>query len=201
MTSLQEIHNAERLVNAGGSSGVSNWSNTGITIQAIDDAVFGAPVTVRYAGTGSTAFSGFDYAMTPMGITVGATSDQTKSPDQVRYEKRKALLIDVIKSMRQEAPNWSGLATRIDPLSAGSAEAFLRCLPGNAVLPRVAPDGEGDVMFVWDGQNQPACVVTVEQRALHLACELGTPQEQHIGEQRFLGVCIPPDILNHIPSK
>jgi hypothetical protein len=166
------------------------------------------------AGGGFTVgLSGLQYGMTVTGSagayglatyatkTPGTISEKTKSAEQLAYENRKARLIDAVNVMKRSAPNWSGSSTRISDLSAQSAERFLRCLPGDAVLPRVAPDGEGDVMFVWDGQNQQSCVVTVEQHALHLACQLGTPQEQHIAEQRFLGVRIPTAILERIPSK
>jgi hypothetical protein len=131
--------------------------------------------------------------------TPGPISERTKSAEQIAYETRKARLIAAVEAMKRSAPNWSGSASTVNNLSAQSAEKFLNCLPGNAVLPRVAPDGEGDVMFVWDGPQ--SCVVTVEKRALHLACRLGTPQMMQLDARRFLGVQIPAAILEHIPSK
>ncbi|HLZ03426.1 MAG TPA: hypothetical protein VKR55_14905 [Bradyrhizobium sp.] len=133
---------------------------------------------------------------------VDPVGDKTKSSEQVEFEKRKARLIDAVTAMKSSAPNWSGRGTRVSEASAQSAKKFLECLPGNARLPRVAPDGEGDVMFVWD--NLPggqSCVVTVEKRDLHLACGLGTPEAQHVDAQRFLGLKIPKAIFDRIPSK
>jgi hypothetical protein len=133
---------------------------------------------------------------------VGTISEKTKSPEQIAFEKRKARLVDAVRAMRKSAPNWYALTSmRVNDLSAQSAEKFLECLPGNALLPRVAPDGEGDIMFVWGDPGQPNCVVTVEKRALHLARGLGTPNVQHVDGRRFLGVQIPRPILERIPSK
>lgn len=202
MTLLQEIESAGRFVNTGATADFVGVANTGTMAQEFRNAGIGfTSMTVTYSGTGSTAFSGLNYTTTPIGITVGTTGDQTKSPDQLKYEKRKSRLIEIVQSMRHSAPNWSGLAMRIDPISAESAEAFIRCLPGKAVLPRVAPDGEGDVMFVWEKAGEQPCVVTVEKRSLHLACKLGSPQAERIDAQKFLGLTIPPAIAERIPSK
>jgi hypothetical protein len=134
-------------------------------------------------------------------VPVEPNSDETKSPQQIEFEKRKARLIDAVTAMRTSAPNWSGIDTRVRDSSSQSAKKFLECLPGNAILPRVAPDGEGDVMFVWELPGQQNCVVTVENRRLHLASDLGTPNARHVDAQRFLGVRIPKPILDRIPTR
>jgi hypothetical protein len=149
-------------------------------------------------GTGSTG--GYIANLYATATLDGTISEKTKSPEQVAFENRKARLISAVIAMKRSAPNWYGSLTTVSDLSAQNAENFLRCLPGNAVLPRVAPDGEGDIMFVWDGPDQ-SCIVTVEKRALHLVSHLGTQEVKQIDEQRFLGVRIPPAILEHIPSK
>lgn len=129
-----------------------------------------------------------------------SASEKTKSSEQVAFENRKARLISIVNSMKMSAPNWYGTTTTVNETSAASAEKFIKCLPGNAVLPRVAPDGEGDIMFVWEGPNEN-CIVTVERQTLHLVCKLGTPEVQQIPSQQFLGFQIPPTILAHIPTK
>jgi hypothetical protein len=173
-----------------GSGGHLSGAYSGFVREYIDTHYRGI------SATGSLA----SYTVSSFAVeTPGAISESTKSPEQIAFEKRKARLIAAVNVMKQSAPNWSGSAASVNDLSAQNAEKFLQALPGNALLPRVAPDGEGDIMFVWDGPQ--TCVVTVEKRALHLACQLGTPQEQHIAQQRFLGVRIPTAILDLIPSK
>jgi hypothetical protein len=159
----------------------------------------GPIVETLYHGMAATGSAGTYRIATFATETPGTISENTKSPEQIAFEKRKARLITAVNTMKRSAPNWYGSSTSVNDLSAQSAEKFLRCLPGNAVLPRVAPDGEGDIMFVWDGPQ--SCVVTVERRALHLACKLGTPDAKHVDARRFLGVRIPAAILEHIPSK
>ena len=124
----------------------------------------------------------------------------TKSREQIEFENRKTRLIAAIERMKVTAPNWSADSLTVDSISAKSAEKFLNSLPGNARLPKVAPDGEGDVMFVWDDPDH-TCVVTVEQRKLHLVSNPGTPDAKHVDSQQFLGVRIPNSILEYIPLK
>jgi hypothetical protein len=185
----------------------TRYSNSGGLIEVVGISDSGSYACVTYAGSysisGGVAETGFaniridkfQQTATPTELL----SDKTKSPEQVEFENRKARLIDTVTAMRNSAPNWSGATARVRESSAQSAKKFLECLPGNALLPRVAPDGEGDVMFVWDGQQ--SCVVTVEKRDLHLACGLGTPNAQHVDAQRFLGVKIPKSILDRIPRR
>jgi hypothetical protein len=158
--------------------------------------------TVGPYGPIATGLLGLYEPITYAAVSTPGSSarEQTKSSEQIAFENRKARLISIVNSMKTSAPNWYGDVTTVNETSASSAEKFIRCLPGNALLPRVAPDGEGDVMFVWDEPNDK-CVVTVERRTLHLVCKLGTPDVQQIPSQQFLGLQIPPAILAHIPTK
>ncbi|QHP70453.1 hypothetical protein EI171_26080 [Bradyrhizobium sp. LCT2] len=163
------------------------------------DVLINGIIPQIYAGTsgGQPAYVTSFYAST----TDGPISPTTKSPEQAQFEAKKARLTEAIRSMKKSAPNWNGSSTRVNEMSALSAEKFLDCLPGKTPLPKVAPDGEGDVMFVWDDPGKPKCVLTVEKRALHLACGLGTADVKHVDDQRFLGVRIPQPILELLPSK
>jgi hypothetical protein len=168
----------------------------------IDVLPYGPLVGAYYHGSVGTGYTGgYMSAVYATATPAGPISEKTKSPEQIAFENRKARLISAVNAMKRSAPNWYGSSTTVDELSAQNAENFLRCLPGNVLLPRVAPDGEGDIMFVWDGPDNPSCVVTVEKQTLHLAARLGTPHVKQVDDQRFLGVRIPPEILAHIPSK
>jgi hypothetical protein len=130
-----------------------------------------------------------------------SNSAGAKSKAQLEFEDRRSRLIAAISEMKISAPNWTGDFSIVRIESAVSAISFLGCLPGDAILPRVAPDGEGDVIFVWDDPDSGNRIVTVEKRLLHLATQLGTDAELHIGPLQFLGFSIPPSILQHIPRK
>jgi hypothetical protein len=181
----------------------TSWADfcTAGTIQAADMFAFYLGTVGPY-GPMATGLSGLYAPITYAAVSTPANSgrEQTKSSEQVAFENRKARLISVVNSMKTSAPNWYGGSTTVNETSASSAEKFIKSLPGNALLPRVAPDGEGDIMFVWDGPNDN-CIVTVEKRTLHLVSKLGTPEVQHVPSQQFLGFQIPPAILAHIPTK
>jgi hypothetical protein len=187
-----------RFSNSGGSAEFAAAPGSGTTwvsyglFDAVADA-FGA------ANTAGFSADWLDMSRhTAMTAEIG---EKTKSPEQVAFEKRKARLISAVSAMREASPNWQGTQTRVNESSAQSAKKFLECLPGNAILPRLAPDGEGDIMFVWETPGQRNCVVTVEKRSLHVACGIGTPEVEQVDAQRFLGVRIPRSILKHIPTK
>jgi hypothetical protein len=134
------------------------------------------------------------------GTSAGDDSLPAKSPEQTAFEQRKLRLINAVRRMKVSAPNWSGYDSAVRETSAESAEKFLNCLPGNSVLPKVAPDGEGDVMFVWDDPAK-SCIVIVEPRMLHLVSRPGTSDVKQVRSQQFLGVSLPPTIQQYIPSK
>lgn len=122
------------------------------------------------------------------------------SAEELEFEKHRERLIKALHSIKQNSPNWSGADSSISEASAATAERFLNCLSSRSVLPKIAADGEGDVMLVWE-DDAVSCVVTVEPQLLHLISGPGTRGTQRIDAQRFLGVQIPPSILRHIPVK
>jgi hypothetical protein len=158
--------------------------------------------TPGLTGTYSDLTTGFTGAYSPSGTVMGTpnVSGDTgpKSSAQIQFEERRLRLISAILNMKGAAPNWSGIPSVVREDSANSAAQFLRCLPGDAILPRIAPDGEGDVMLVWEGPRGN-CIVTVEKRSLHLVSEPGKVNVHQVGPQQFLGFSIPPSILTSIP--
>jgi hypothetical protein len=117
----------------------------------------------------------------------------------VEFNAQRARLIRAVRGLKDSAPNWSGAQTKVSAGAALTAEQFLFCLPPTVILPKVAPDGEGDVMFVWD-QPSKECVVTVEPKSLHLVTKPGDPTGVQVSAQQFLGIQIPPSVLRHLPS-
>jgi hypothetical protein len=174
-------------------------AGSGTTGRYSDNFSFGISGSYSDIATGTTGAYSSTY-VPALGTPNVSSTTGTKSPEQLRFEERRSRLIEAVSGMKHSAPNWSGTASVVREESANSAVGFLRCLPGDAFLPRVAPDGEGDIMFVWDGPIGN-CVVTVEKRSLHLVSEPGTANVRHIGPLQFLGFRIPPTIMAHIPRK
>jgi hypothetical protein len=125
---------------------------------------------------------------------------ETDHPSDTEFETRRSRIIAAVRRLKDSAPNWSGVSTKVDAGSALTAERFLFCLPSTVALPKVAPDGEGDVMFVWDEPGKQ-CIVVAEPKLLHLVSKPGDPTGVQISAQRFLGIQIPPSILRHLPAK
>jgi hypothetical protein len=147
----------------------------------------------------SAHFPSYDVSVAA-GTAYRAPAKRSPSPEKLVFEEHRARLIAAVASMKEAAPNWYGAEAKVSEESALTAQKFLRCLPYGSVLPKVAADGEGDVMFVWEGPAV-SCVVTVEPKTLHLVSNPGSKGVQQIDGQKFLGVQIPPTILRHIPSK
>jgi hypothetical protein len=156
----------------------------------------------------TTTMMAFHTAVSHAAYRISEVSGTPRSPVRgeegderdAEFETRRSRLIAALRRLKDSAPTWSGVSTKINPASALTAEQFLLRLAPAVALPKVAPDGEGDVMFVWD-QPGKECVVTVEPKLLHLVSKPGDPAGVQISAQRFLGIQIPPSILRHLPTK
>lgn len=122
------------------------------------------------------------------------------SSESLEYEDRKVRLQTIIEQMVVEAPSWDGEPATISNEAAETALRFLKALPSNRELPKVAPDGEGDVLFVWEPPHGN-CIVTVQGGLLHMVDRPSTVNSEHIDGQRFAGYRIPISILHAIPMK
>ena len=122
------------------------------------------------------------------------------SSEQFDYQDRKARLRAAIDAMVEDAPTWSGEQSAVSMEAAKTAQSFLRLLTSNRELPKVAPDGEGDVLFVWE-PPQGNCIVAVQSNMLHMVDQPGTQHVQHIDSQEFFGDRIPLAILHALPMR
>jgi hypothetical protein len=128
----------------------------------------------------------------------GNTTDS--SSESLDYEERKARLLAIIDGMKAGAPSWDGEPARVSEGSAETGKRFLKALPFNRELPKVSPDGEGDLLFVWE-PPQGNCVVTIQDRILHVVEQPGTRSVEHIDNQPFTGRRLPVSILPAIPLR
>lgn len=116
------------------------------------------------------------------------------------YEERRLQLRTIIDQMVVDAPSWDSDGAKVHSLSALTAQRFLTALPSNRELPKVAPDGEGDVLFVWE-PPQGDCIVTVQHNLLHMVDRPGTRFAAHFDSVPFAGFHIPISILHAIPTR
>lgn len=122
------------------------------------------------------------------------------SSQQLEYEDRRVQLAVLIEAMIDDAPSWDGEPAKVTEGSAATAIRFLKSLPANRHLPQVAPDGEGDVLLVWEPPSGN-CIVTVQDDLLHVLDLPGTRNVEHIDAQPFYGERIPVAVLQAIPVR
>lgn len=126
--------------------------------------------------------------------------DEDVSSEALEYQERKGALQAIIELMVNNAPAWDGEPATVSGGSAETAIRFLRALPPNRELPKVAPDGEDNILFVWEPPNGN-CIVTVQDGLVHLVNQPGTRHVEHIDAQLFRSNRIPVSILHAIPLR
>jgi hypothetical protein len=122
------------------------------------------------------------------------------SSELLDYEDRKARLLSLIDEMESGGPSWDGEPANVSEAAASTARRFLKSLPTDRELPKICPDGEGDLLFVWEPPIGN-CIVTVQDNMLHMVEQPGTQSVEHIDNQEFLGRRIPVSILPAIPKR
>jgi len=133
-------------------------------------------------------------------IAFGLPPQNDISSDILDYEERKLQLQSIIEQMIHAAPSYDSDPVAVREGAAATAQRFLQVLPINRELPKVAPDGEGDLLFVWEPPHGN-CIATVQEDMLHLVDQPGTAHAAHIDAQQFTGGHIPVQILHAIPMR
>lgn len=107
-----------------------------------------------------------------------------------RRREQRILLGIIAKSV---GPRSVFLPNKIDTLTAAYATLVIRQLPERVSLPRIAPDSEGDLLMVWEGQR--SVLATVEGSAIHVVIDPGTTGAQHFDNLALTGRALPPELL------
>jgi hypothetical protein len=116
-------------------------------------------------------------------------------------ERTRAKLIGVIKYLVTTSVTWTERdPVRIDDISAETAIGFIYQLPPDRAFPKVAPDGEGGIMLVWDSPQRKD-LITVDRNILLLIENPGQPNSYHFDPLRFDGERIPSIILERLPRR
>ena len=173
-------------------------------------------IVVSVSSFVSTASGQVDGPPVPVTIAAQFAADDSINPD-LSFTLERSLALDrrhghsnetlTLTRTRSELTRLmsviDALATRddrsaVEASAAETAKRFLRGLSDNMVLPKVAPDGDGDVLLVWD-DGAPRLIVTVESARIHAAVNPGTSSSEHFDDIEF-GESIPNRIAKLVPG-
>jgi hypothetical protein len=126
---------------------------------------------------------------------IGAYSGLEISREAIRRNQEVNKLLGVLHRLTR----YSSAAheTSVARQSLAFADALIRHLPINRILPKVAADEDGDILMFWDGQNR--CALTIAGSHLLMVVNPGAKSE-HIDPVTYSGTNIPPTILARIPT-
>lgn len=120
---------------------------------------------------------------------------QLLSAALVEREKMRDMLITSIYRFAAETVD----AYRVTPETAEAAVAFIQALRSNMHLPKIAPDGDGGLMAVWEGESPPVALV-VDHWKMHLVTNAATARAEYFDDLPFDGVRLPKELLEFIPK-
>jgi len=130
-----------------------------------------------------------------------ATASSAASIYEPEIERVRTKLLAGIRHLLKYPITWSDREpVPVDSLSVETAFAFIRQLPADRAFPKIAPDGEGGVMLVWQNQGSEA-LVTIDRTMLFLVERPGEADSYHFAPLRFDGEIIPSIILERLPRR
>jgi hypothetical protein len=141
------------------------------------------------------AFSG------PRWTNAESASSSAASGYDPEIERERAGLVAAIAYLAANPITWTERdPVRVDTTTAESAVAFITRLPADRTFPKIAPDGEGGMMFVWNGRERKT-LLSIDRTTLLLVSEPGRESSFHFSPLRFDGETIPAIVLEHLPSR
>ena len=170
-----------------------------------ENPVYGDFGALRYAGLlAGGALADLDN-LTPSATTVPFSRVQ-REPDlrstfplalsnDDRKIKKQILYGVIAKSL---GPNSIFLPKSIDTTTAVFSKYVIQQLPDTVPLPKIAPDIEGGLLMVWEGQR--TILATIEGNRLHLVAEPGTLESRHFDDLELNGLALPADLLRELEA-
>jgi len=125
---------------------------------------------------------------------------QMVTEDVVTRNKTKARLIELIRQFAAEGfSRADGVDGKITPETAEAANILFNTLLPAAKIPKVAPDGEGGLMVVWEHEVDPV-VLVVDNWKVHLITAATTPRAQYFEDLPFDGEQVPRQVIEAVPT-
>lgn len=141
-------------------------------------------------------------ATRPVTATVGATitvNKETVTTFRLEHERAKDALKYLLESEDfQSFSYYTGRGPETNMLSRHFAIQLIARLADDKLLPKISPDGEGDIIMVWG--EPPQFVLTIEQASLHGVVNPGSRRSKHIAPVEFDGREVPSEIIAQIPG-
>ncbi|KMO43698.1 hypothetical protein VQ03_07115 [Methylobacterium tarhaniae] len=124
-------------------------------------------------------------------------SDLDPTRESSIHNSRLAHLVDAIRQLPAHAKDMD--YADVSPVTMQIAIDFVRRLPLNRALPKVAVDDEGDILMRW-AEPTGRCALTVAHQVLHMTANPGS-NSTHVEPLVYNGGHIPPALLQHIPIR
>lgn len=126
--------------------------------------------------------------------------DTPTSIEDLSHERTRRALMNLVFSFKTEGLSFDDrLEYMANSVSTEAAVAFIRQIPKEYRLPKVAPDDEGDIIMVWEGDK--TVLLNVEGWRLHFVVDPATPKSTHFPEVIFDGEAIPYALLDRLPVR
>ena len=122
------------------------------------------------------------------------------SVEDLSHERTRQALMKLVFSFKTEGLSFDDrLEYMADSVSTEAAVAFIHQIPKEYRLPKVAPDDEGDIIMVWEGDK--TVLLNVEGWTLHFVADPATPNSEHFPEVIFDGDEIPYAFFERLPFR
>jgi hypothetical protein len=133
-------------------------------------------------------------------VADASSSVGTTTPVSLERARERNRLISLIGQLARDC--YSCVRERPSAVSEDSANAaralFEILLPAHQV-PKIAPDGEGGLLAIWESREHPI-VLVIDNWRLHLVVDAATPKARYFDNLPFDGERIPDAIIESIPS-
>jgi len=95
--------------------------------------------------------------------------------------------MDLLQHLSVRDSQWSDdQPEKITSETSLAAISFLNQLPPEIELPKIAPDGEGNLVSAWETGNS-SVLLTTEDRQIHMVRGATTPQPEYYDSLPFSG--------------
>lgn len=125
--------------------------------------------------------------------------DQFPSPEFAKQSQEMSKLLVLIDQFASDGFSCVGeRASKISKETAQSARSLFSSVLPAGRLPKIAPDGEGGLIALWDSTTHPV-VLVIDNWRLHLVKNAATPEAEYFDDLPFDGESVPQVVSESIP--
>lgn len=118
----------------------------------------------------------------------------------IERTRERERLISLVGQMNQDGHSCTrDHPSKVSDESAATARALFEILLPSRETPKIAPDGEGGLIAVWDDPAS-SVVLVIDNWKLHLVVNAATPDARYFDDVPFDGEHLPDVIIQSIPS-